>query len=191
MRIQAVGLFTAIFSMTAFVAGARFQPGGGAQAAKPAEASKSSRPDGDLTQVMRGILFPNSNLIFDVQQHDPAAPAAKAEITSATSATQIYASTYTGWLAVENAAVALEESADIILKAGRLCSNGKPVPVERSDYIRFTEALREAGRKALVAAKAKNQEQESDVTNDITESCFNCHQVYRKGPIGSPARCTP
>lgn len=190
LSTQAVALFTAIFFMTALVAGERFQAGGGTQAAKPAEGSNSFRPDGDLTQVMRGILFPNSNLIFDVQQHDPAAPAAKPDVASA-SATQIYASTYTGWLAVENAAVALEESADIILKAGRLCSNGKLVPVDRPDYIRFSEALRESGRRALVAAKAKNQEQEIDVTNDITEACFNCHQVYRKGPIGSSARCTP
>ena len=31
-------------------------------------------PAGNMAQVMRGILFPSSNLIFNVQGHDPAAP---------------------------------------------------------------------------------------------------------------------
>ena len=32
-------------------------------------------PGGNLNQVMRGILFPNSNIIFNVQTNDPGAPA--------------------------------------------------------------------------------------------------------------------
>src|SRR5712672_2774119 len=48
-----------------------------AKAAAPS--SSSSKPVGTLAQVMRGILFPNSNLIFDVQQTDPGAPKKKSE----------------------------------------------------------------------------------------------------------------
>jgi hypothetical protein len=160
------------------------------RAAAPAS---SSRPDGDLAQVMRGILFPNSNLLFDVQQNDPGAPPKKAEDGQpGASTTSTFANIYTGWQVVENASVALEEAADMIMKPGRVCSNGKPVPVGRPDYVKFARGLREAGHKAFVAAKTKNQEKVSDVTNDVSEACANCHEVYRdKGPAGSPARCTP
>ena len=34
----------------------------------------AAQPVGTLAQVMRGILFPNSNLLFDVQTQDPGAP---------------------------------------------------------------------------------------------------------------------
>ena len=99
---------------------------------------------------------------------------------------------YTGWQIVEGAAAALEDSADMILKPGRVCSNGKPVPVTRPDFVKFAEGLRAAGRKALAAAKEKNQEKVSDVTNDIADACSMCHEVYRdKGEAGTPARCTP
>src|SRR5215813_13158472 len=34
---------------------------------------------GNLSQVMRGILFPNANLIFNVQTHDPSEKKADAD----------------------------------------------------------------------------------------------------------------
>ena len=40
------------------------------QTAKPA-AAPAGRPIGNLAQVMRGILFPNANILFDVQSKDP------------------------------------------------------------------------------------------------------------------------
>jgi len=168
------------------------------QTAKPAApAGQAAAPragvqvTGDLAQVMRGILFPNSNLIFDAQQNDPGAPPKKAaEAGGGASAT--FANIYTGWQVVENAAIALAESADLILKPGRVCSNGKPAPVSRADYQKFAAGLRQAGREALKAAQTKKQDAVIEVTDKVAEACANCHEVYRdKGPAGSPARCTP
>jgi len=159
--------------------------------APKAAAPRPTKPDGDLAQLMRGILFPNSNLLFDVQQNDPGV-AKKTDAPSAGGASQAYANVYSGWQVVEGAAVALEESADLILKTGRLCSNGKLAPVARADYVKFAAALREASRQALVAAKAKDQTKVSDITNDLADACSMCHEKYRdKGPAGSPERCTP
>ena len=107
-------------------------------------------------------------------------------------ASAAYANVYSGWQVVEGAAVALEESADLILKGGRLCSNGKPAPVARADYVKFAAALRDTSRQALVAAKAKDQMKLSDITNDLADACSMCHEKYRdKGPAGSPERCLP
>src|SRR5438445_13486207 len=105
-----------------------------APASKPA-ARPPTMPTGTLAQVMRGIYFPNANLIFDVQQNDPAAPKKKAETGGA--ASTAYANTYSGWEQVEAAAVALSDGVDLILKPGRLCQNGKPVPLQAADFQRF------------------------------------------------------
>jgi hypothetical protein len=155
-------------------------------AARPA-----ARPAGSLAQIMRGIYFPSSNLIFDVQQHDPAAPK-KPSSDSGASATGTYGNAYTGWEVVENAAIALSDGVDLILEPGRLCQNGKPVPIQQPDFRKFAGAMRTAGLAVLQAARTKSQEKVSDATNDVADACSNCHEVYRdKGPADSPLRCTP
>src|SRR5262249_51085735 len=77
-------------------------------ATAPAPPRTSSNVTGDLAQVMRGILFPNSNLIFDAQQNDPGAPPKKAAEAGG-GASSTFANIYTGWQVVENAAIALAE----------------------------------------------------------------------------------
>jgi hypothetical protein len=151
----------------------------------------AAKPTGTLAQVMRGIYFPNSNVIFDVQQHDPAAPKPKPS-EAAGSASAAYAGAYSGWEVVENAAVAIADGVDLILAPGRLCQNGKPVPLQQADFQKFARNMRAAGQKVLEAARTKNQEKVSDATNDLADACASCHEVYRdKGPADSPARCTP
>ena len=157
-------------------------------AAKPT-ARTAVKPTGTLAQVMRGIYFPNSNLIFDVQKNDPGAPKKKSE--TAGSATDTYGGAYTGWEVVENAAVALADGVDLILTPGRLCQNGKPVPSRQPDFQKFARDMRKAGLAVLEAAHTRNQQSVSDATNDLADACSNCHEVYRdKGPADSAARCS-
>ena len=158
--------------------------------ATPRHVPPAAKPAGTLAQLMRGIYFPNSNLIFDVQQNDPGAPKKKTE--SSGSSTDTYSGAYGGWEIVENAAIALTDGVDLILKPGRTCQNGKPVPINQPDFQKFARAMRDAGRVALQAARTRNQEKVSDATNNIADACSSCHEVYRdKGPADSPARCTP
>ena len=70
----------------------------------------------------------------------------------------IFAKVYYGWPVIENAAIAMIEAPDWILKPGRLCSNGRPVPVDRPDFRKFAEDLAVAGRFALKAAQSKSME---------------------------------
>jgi len=159
-------------------------------AAKPVAPRPGPKPTGTLAQIMRGIYFPNSNLIFDVQQTDPGAP--RKPDAAAGSATATYGSAYSGWDVVENAAVALTDGVDLILTPGRLCQNGKPVPATRADFRKFAQDMRTAGLAVLAAARTKNQEKVSDATNDLADACSNCHAVYRdKGPADSASRCAP
>jgi len=150
----------------------------------------AAKPAGTLAQVMRGIYFPNSNLIFDVQQNDPGAPKKKSADAGG-SATATYGSAYSGWEVVENAAIAVTDGVDLILTPGRLCQNGKPVPVRNADFQKFAQNMRAAGLAVLQAAHAKSQEKVSDATNDLADACSSCHEIYRdKGPADSPARCS-
>jgi cytochrome c553 len=154
-----------------------------------AAAAQPTRPRGTLAQVMRGIFFPNANLLFDVQAKDPAAPAKKFGEVGA-SATETFSNIYSGWQTVENAAIALEEASDLLMKPGRLCENGRPVPLERADWSTFTQGMRDASRAAYLAAQAKNLDQAIEVTNQIADACASCHEVYRDKP-DLKNRCIP
>ena len=79
---------------------------------------------------MRGIYFPNSNIIFDVQMRDPAEPT---EARGEGTVSNTFSGIYTGWPVVENAALVLAEASSLINKTGRLCENGRYAPVERYD----------------------------------------------------------
>jgi len=156
-------------------------------------------PAGNLAQVMRGILFPSSNIIFNVQTNDPGAPV-KTESGDGKSAapfnwTAWGAGIYPPWQVVDYAAIAIVESAPLLLTPGRRCENGRPVPVERPDWIQFTEEMAEAGRAAYKASQTRNQQAVSDATNQLADSCFHCHSVYRdkrggRGAVAA-AHCTP
>ncbi len=145
---------------------------------------RAPEPMGTLAQVMRGILFTNSNILFDVQSIDPANPP---PVAAGGGATSTFAGIYAGWQVVENAAIALGEAANLITIPGRLCENGRPVPLSQPNWAEFTERLKDAADVMLVAAEARDREAASDATNDVADACFYCHEVYRD----APPRCTP
>ena len=143
-------------------------------------------PAGNLAQVMRGILFPSSNLIFNVQSRDPGAPLPQRPAAQVTSGAFPWADwgagIYSGWELVDYAAVAIAESAPLMLTPGRRCENGKLVPVQDPDWIKFTLELAEAGRAAYRASQTRKQDVVSDVTDQIATSCSHCHEAYRDKP---------
>jgi hypothetical protein len=93
------------------------QPAASSAPAPAKRAAGTLKPEvyANLGQLMRGILFPNSNVIFAAQSDDPAkVPPAKDPSTS----TNPLASTYGGWTAVENSALALSEAANLLILPG-------------------------------------------------------------------------
>jgi mono/diheme cytochrome c family protein len=157
-------------------------------------------PTANLNQLMRSILFPNSNIIFNVQTNDPGAPRKPdAEGTnSGFSWTTWGAGLYSGWQIVDYAAIALAESAPLLLTPGRRCQNGRPVPVDRPDWIKYTQDMAAVGREAYRIAQTRNQQAVSDFTEKLADTCFQCHRVYRDkrgfrqgDPAAAAARCTP
>jgi hypothetical protein len=148
------------------------------------------RVQGNLNQVMRGILFPNSNVVFAAQSEEFAAIKQDKDPSLATDPLR---SVYNGWTAVENSGLALAEAANLLMIPGRVCSNGKPAPVGNADWAKFAAGLREAGVEAAKAARAKNQDAMLDVSDKMTSACSACHDVYREKTDkqgGEAARCT-
>ena len=80
---------------------------------------------------------------------------------------------------VDYAAITVAESAALMLTPGRRCENGRPVPVTDPDWIKFTQELADAGKAAYKASQTRNQETASDSTNQLNDSCMNCHRVFR------------
>jgi hypothetical protein len=163
-------------------------------AAQTSPQSAASRPQsqvqGDLRQVMRGILFPNSNVVFFAQGTDPATVTKDADGTTSVNP---LAGVYGGWEAIENSGIALAEAANLLTIPGRTCANGKPVPVQNADWQRFVQGLRDAGMASYKAAQSKDMDKMLDAADTLTNACSDCHDVYREKTEqrgGDAARCT-
>lgn len=146
----------------------------------------SPQPYASLAQVMRAILFPNSEIIFAAQSEDPEAPADPADAGALGS----YGDLYGGWEGVENAALILAEAANLIMIPGRLCENGLPVPLQNEDFRMFAQGLVEAGQAAYKAAQTRDLDAMIEVSGPVSDACFSCHEIYRDKPEGE-MRCIP
>lgn len=140
----------------------------------------------DLLQLMRGVVYPAANVVFSAQNDNPAdvkpAPGKDPSL-----ATDPLASTFGGWRAVENAALALAESANLLLIPGRTCANGLPVPMNNPDWLKFVQELRDAGMKAYKTAQSKNPDDMVDAADTLNASCANCHRKWREKSLAN--RC--
>jgi mono/diheme cytochrome c family protein len=138
---------------------------------------------GNMAQLMRGIFFPNSNLIFTVQTRDPGAPAPPPSNTTNQSAGFSFvdwgAGIYGGWQLVDNAAIALADASPLMLTPGIRCENGRLAPVNDPDWIKFTEQLIAVARKTYRASQSRSQDAVSEATGDLSDACAACHQAYR------------
>jgi hypothetical protein len=128
---------------------------------------------------MKGLLYPNANVVFAAQSDNPAdVKPAKDPGT----ATDPLASTYGKWEAVENSSLAIAEAANLLAIPGRKCSNGLDVPVKNADWPKFVQGLRDAGMTAYKAAQSKNQDNILMAADVLTTACSNCHEKYREKP---------
>src|SRR5206468_5367281 len=99
-------------------------------APNPAPASAAAGPaptfpvTGTLNQVMRGILFPSSNVLFDVQTKDPGAADKGGVAKPDAAATSVrYGGVYQPWQLVDAAAIAIAEIGPVLMAPGRRCEN--------------------------------------------------------------------
>jgi len=147
----------------------------------PKPATATMQVQSDLNQLMRGVLYPASNVVFSAQTDNPGdvkfVPGKDPSM-----ATDPLVSTFGGWQAIENAALALTESANLLLIPGRNCTNGLPVPMNDPAWARFVQELRDAGMMAYKAAQSKNQDRMIEVADTLAKACAGCHRKWREKP---------
>ena len=174
-----------------------------------AQEGLTEEPIGTLAQLMRGIMFPNANKLFDAQAIEPGGElirmneqleeiagdilaerfinrinnAAADSVSSLVgSTTARFAAIYRGWPEVEGAAVALADGAKLAMMEGRLCDNGVSAPVDRADYIEGARLLEESAVRVLDGARTRDYDAVWDAINYVNDSCTHCHKTYRDGP---------
>ncbi len=154
--------------------------------AATATAGSLPPPEGNLAEFMRAIAFPNSNIIFNLQIKDPGKEPKRDLASQPFDYAQWGTTIYPGWLAVDQAAIALTETAPLLLTP-RKCQNGRNAPVDRADWKQYVADLVTAGKLAHEASKARNFDAFVDVSDKLNTACANCHMVYRDkgGPEGS------
>ena len=138
-----------------------------------------------LSQLMKGTLYPASNVVFAAQDENPADVKRAKDPNMAT---DLLASSYGKWEAVENSALALTEVANLLTLSGRKCSNGAEVPLKNADWARFVQELRDAGMMAYTAAQAKDQDKMTDAASVLTMACGHCHARYRERKLADRCR---
>jgi hypothetical protein len=146
-----------------------------------AQSSSTNAPQqvhANLNQLMRGVLYPAANVVFSAQADNPG------EIKfipghDPNMSTDPLTSSFGGWQAVENAALALAESANLLTISERSCSNGAPVPTNDPAWAMFLQQLRDASMKAYKAAQAKDQDKLIELAETLNAACTGCHRKWR------------
>ena len=131
-----------------------------------------------LNQLMQGVVYPAANVLFSAQTEDPAA-LERPPSRDPAMATDPLVSVFGGWQAIENSALALAESANLLLLPGRMCSNGVPDPIADPTWSMFVAELRDAGLMAYAAAKAKDRDKMIELSETINDACVHCHRKWR------------
>ena len=64
-------------------------------------------------------------------------------------------------------------------------------PVQRADWVKFTQGLRQAGLAAYKAAQTKDSDKIIEVAGTVSDACAACHDIYREKKAGPQDRCLP
>ena len=152
--------------------------GGLSLTAQAPPANAEQQVHADLNQLMRGVLYPAANVVFSAQADNPGeikfVPGHDPNMS-----TDPLTSTFGGWQAVENAALALAESANLLTIAGRSCANGAPVPTKDPAWTMYVQEVRDASMKAYKAAQAKDQDKMIELSETLSTACAGCHRKWR------------
>jgi hypothetical protein len=106
---------------------------------------------GTTLQIMRAMVIPSSDIIFAVPNQ---APKNDKE-----------------WAAVQNSALIIAESGNLLMMAGRSKDNG--------EWMKDAKAMVDAGAAAFKAANAKDAAKLGDIGGDILDTCEACHNKYK------------
>jgi hypothetical protein len=113
----------------------------------------AERPVGTMSELMVHLIRPTSDAVFYITSRTPDTPEA--------------------WEALQMQTLALAEAGTVLLLPAH--ARG------RSRWLDDARLMRDAGRKAFVAAKAKDVAALEALNDELYQSCTTCHQHFRPG----------
>lgn len=125
--------------------------------APPAPPKPPTRNVGSMSDLMVKIIYPTSDAVFYIESRTPKDDAE--------------------WNTFEGQALMLAESANLLMMPGRAR--------DQKQWMADAKLMLDAGTAAVKAAKTKNVEAVSAVSDQLLESCTTCHKHYRPG-YGKP-----
>jgi hypothetical protein len=152
-----------VVSVALFICGIGFVVAAGraARAAPPVEIATTT-PVATVRQIMNGIVQPAARTVFG----------AVGTIVSASGTEERAPKNAQEWEEVADSAAALIEAGNLLLMGNRV--------VDKGDWIKMSQAMITAGRKALKAAQARSADDVLAVGEDIYVACDNCHRRYQR-----------
>ena len=127
-----------------------------AMAASLAQAASDRPPTrnvGSMSDLMVKIIYPTSDALFYVESRTPKDEAE--------------------WNTFEGQMLTLAESANLLMMPGRAR--------DQKQWMADAKLMLDAGALAVKAAKTKNVEAVSALSDQLLESCTACHKHYRPG----------
>jgi hypothetical protein len=147
--------------------------------ARTSSPTASQEVHATLNQLMQGVVYPAANVVFSAQTEDPGA-LERPPVRDPAMATDPLVSVFGGWQAIENSALALAESSNLLLLPGRMRSNGAPAPIADASWSKFVGELRAVGLQAYAAAQAKDRDKMIELSEAVNDSCVHCHNKWRR-----------
>jgi hypothetical protein len=108
---------------------------------------------GSMSDLMVKIIYPASDALFYIETRTPQTEAA--------------------WTVLEGQALMLAETANLLMMPGRAR--------DQQQWMADAKLMLDAGAAAVKAAKSKNVDAISALSDQLLESCTSCHKHYRPG----------
>ena len=128
-----------------------------ALAASMMQAASTDKPPtrdvGSMSDLMVKIIYPTSDALFYIESRTPKTDAE--------------------WTVLEGQALMLAESANLLMMPARAR--------DQKQWMADSKLMLDAGAAAVKAAKLKNVEAISALSDQLLESCTTCHKHYRPG----------
>ena len=124
------------------------------------EAPPPYRIEMPLKEIMGHVVDPASDMIWTASGY---------EITEA-GERELFPTTEDGWLAVENGATIVAESANLLMLPGRALDDG--------EWMTLASRMADEALVAKAAAQAKDKDKLFAAGASLYESCVACHDKY-------------
>jgi len=121
------------------------------------------RTDNSVQMLMANVLDPAADLLWD----------AVGTVMDETGENHWEPETEEEWLQVRLGAMALAESANLLMMETRARDQG--------EWIRLSEVLHDAAMEAFAAAESEDPQRVFDLGETVYNSCNGCHQLYWVG----------